>query len=180
MTIYLRNRDSQRQKVYRWERAQWWWATGFQMATTRRGSSATTTICSATGDQSMALTLDQCRALTAKLWNQYPHRTNFQSPPNVMDGRGCRNARGGIGRIVLPVWARTVPIVCHEVAHSIVMSNQYGSRETGMYQIDPGHGPLFVGVYAQLLELAGVTSAASVRRTAVDSGIAVIDNPNLS
>jgi len=37
--------------------------------------------------------------------------------PAVMDGRGCRSARGSRYQIVLPRWARTRLVILHELAH---------------------------------------------------------------
>lgn len=36
----------------------------------------------------------------------------------VKDGRGCRWARGGRHHLTLPVWARTRPVILHELAHA--------------------------------------------------------------
>lgn len=38
----------------------------------------------------------------------------------IKDGRGCRWARGGGARITLPMWARTKPVILHEMAHCLV------------------------------------------------------------
>lgn len=40
--------------------------------------------------------------------------------PRVGDGRGCRSALGGYRGIDIPRWARTRPIVLHELAHFAV------------------------------------------------------------
>lgn len=36
----------------------------------------------------------------------------------IADGRGCRSARGSRTRLTLPVWARTRPVILHEMAHA--------------------------------------------------------------
>ncbi|MGV6826564.1 MAG: hypothetical protein ACWA5Q_06285, partial [bacterium] len=81
----------------------------------------------------------------------------------IKDGRGRRHAaatRAG-NAIFLPRWARTVPIVCHEVAH--LLSNDK-------------HGPEFVAQYCLLLEKSGlVPSARVVRMSAIDSGLVVAE-----
>lgn len=42
----------------------------------------------------------------------------------ISDGRGCRFARGGGRHLILPVWARTKPVILHEMAHCLVGSSQ--------------------------------------------------------
>lgn len=41
-------------------------------------------------------------------------------PIEVADGRGTRVARGGYGFLNLPRWARTLPVILHELAHASV------------------------------------------------------------
>lgn len=44
----------------------------------------------------------------------------------VQDGRGCRMARGGRSYLVLPMWARTKPVILHEMAHSATPGAGHG------------------------------------------------------
>lgn len=155
-------RDSQRSKVYAWEREQPWWATrGYRMVS-RRGNCISSVSSGPKGDPAQFISLDECQKLVDTLWASYPHQHSTTPAPDVRDGRGRRHACGSSRRISLPLWARTTSVVCHELAHSICFRN-------GVQ--DPGHGAYFVGVYARLLSLAGLASEASVLRSAVDSGL---------
>lgn len=60
----------------------------------------------------------------------------------VGDGRGARRAFANAHRVVLPRWARTVMMACHEVAHTVVCRNPWP---------DPGHGPTWAAVYLALV-----------------------------
>lgn len=60
--------------------------------------------------------------------------------PRVADGRGCRWARGGVGKITIPLWARSRWIVLHELAHSLT-SRRHAA-----------HGPEFCRNYLELVE----------------------------
>lgn len=86
------SRDTQRSKVYRWERR---WVLGWD------------------GPE---MTLDECRALVERVLKAFGGR----SFPRIADGRGTRIARGSRYRISLPRWARRRPIVLHEVAHALL------------------------------------------------------------
>lgn len=63
--------------------------------------------------------------------------------PRVKDGRGTRNARGGMFYISIPLWARSSDIVLHELAHTVTIRT-YGYGETA------AHGPEFCAVYLRL------------------------------
>lgn len=170
-----RTRDSQRSKVYAWERQQSWWAQQEAVLKTRWGSTTYSQRIQSQGDPSLMLSLDECKALVAKLWSAFPCT---QPVPVVKDGRGCRYARGCWRYVIFPVWSRTIPIVCHEVAHALTQANNscytdfYGKRH-----VDPGHGPMWLGIYAQLLELAGVANASTVRESALRARLHVIPSP---
>jgi len=88
--IHRRLRDSQRSRVYRWERE--WLLEGPEM------------------------TLDECRALVEKVCRAFG-RDAF---PRLKDGRGTRRAKATIGCISLPRWARRPQIVLHETAHTLL------------------------------------------------------------
>jgi hypothetical protein len=161
-------RDTKRGKIYRWEREQWWWRTASATTRITRGGAAST-VCYFGNDSPMPL--DQCAALIEKLWKNYSHPLNKRTPPKLADGRGCRRAWGERSRITLPVWARTAPVVCHEVAHAIEMGSRAGRP------IEAGHGPTWIGIYCELLELAGITRALPTKMSAIDSGLDVNMNP---
>lgn len=88
--------DSQRQAVYDWERSLPQWES--------HGS----------------LTLDECKALVARVWADYlPSR----AMPPVHDGRGRRKAGGASWGVFLPRWSRSPMVVLHEVAHALTMTS---------------------------------------------------------
>ena len=88
-----RARDSQRQKVYDWERKHWgpWEGDG-------------------------DLTLAQCDALIKRVYALYGY-----PPPMLKDGRRCKRAYGGKLFIKLPRWSRRDIIVLHECAHGLAL-----------------------------------------------------------
>ena len=90
MTTYGRQRDSQRAKVYKWERE------------------------SLFPRDRVHLSLEDCKDIVSDAFDLYGIPT-----PTVADGRGTRWARGSLRRINLPIWARTLPVVLHESAHGI-------------------------------------------------------------
>lgn len=85
-------RDSQRSKVYGWER----------LLNPK--------------DEQEELSLAECEQLVKDVWAAYrPH----QRLPRVADGRGTRNATGSSWKINLPLWSRNRITVLHETAHSL-------------------------------------------------------------
>lgn len=108
-------RDTQRSAVYAWERALPQWVSRGEM------------------------TLAECRALVARVWEDY--RPGAQRP-DVVDGRGTRWARGGRSRISLPLWSRSALVVLHETAHSLTTDNSH-------------HGPDFARLCLDLFERYG-------------------------
>lgn len=84
-----------------------------------------------------AITLDECRLLIDKVCLAYGIRT-----PRVKDGRGTRVARGGFSLISLPIWARCVGVVLHEVTHTILANR--------CSKVAP-HGPEFARLMAELV-----------------------------
>lgn len=84
--------DTQRAAVYAWERELPQWES--------RGD----------------LSLDECRALVARVWADYrPGGT----PPPIHDGRGRRKAAGASYGLWLPRWSRSPMVVLHEAAHAL-------------------------------------------------------------
>lgn len=103
--------DSQRSALYSWERSLPQW--------TGHGT----------------LTLDECKALIARVWADYrPGAT----PPTVTDGRAARSARGSSWSIKLPRWSRSPMVVLHETAHGLTMTQ------------DDWHGPVFATLCLEL------------------------------
>jgi hypothetical protein len=92
-----RPRDSQRKKVYRWERAM------IQMY----GITAT-------------LGIDDCQKLVNRICDEFG-----RTAPQVLDGRGRRSPcyRPVSHTISLPKWSRSRWFVCHELAHSFLNRN---------------------------------------------------------
>ena len=119
-------RDSQRSKVYAWERTQPWWQTA------QRGGGYTEVASSAV----RPLTLGECERFLSRVLTKAGVDT-----VTLGDGRGARWARGGSWKITLPVWARTRPVMLHEAAHSIAVQRGVSDR----------HGPIFVRIYLDLL-----------------------------
>lgn len=119
-------RDSQRSAIYRWERA----------------------LPGGMPDTSRELSLDECRALVARVWDEY---RPGDAPPRISDGRGTRIARGGSTGLNLPRWARRPLTVLHEVAHSLMPNRDEGA-----------HGPEFATLLLDLLtRYAGVDRVAA-------------------
>lgn len=136
-----RDRDNQRKRVYDWERA--------HVPGHDDGMDATT-----------RMPLEECRALVESVAADY----NL-TPPVVKDGRGRRNAIGGQTTISLPLWARCVPIVLHEVAHTILLQKgQYGAAY---------HGPDFMRVFLDLLEKYAKLPLRELRSSAAKAGLRV-------
>jgi len=125
-----RARDSQRSKVYAWERAH---------------------VPDFDGKGTYKLTLRQCEIMINRVWADY---RPGEHAPRVADGRGCSNAKGGRWRITLPRWARTVPIVLHELAHPLTP-----------HPAAP-HGPEFVRLFIDLLVRYDEGDKAELLRTA--------------
>ena len=132
-------RDYQRSRVYRWEHSEWWWADHFR-----------------TPGKEPELSLDDMSRLAVDI-------TGVRV--TVKDGRGRRNAAGSYHSktIWMPRWARTVPVLCHELAHVHTHTRDGG-----------GHGPWFVAKYCRFLERAGIVGSARVTRmSAIDFGLDV-------
>ena len=90
-------RDTQRSKVYGWERATF----------------------TTDGNFTEELTMQECKRIISHVRDAYGVYTYFR----VADGRGCRFARAGSTTITLPRWARNRFVVLHELAHHILCVN---------------------------------------------------------
>lgn len=130
-----RAHDSQRAKVYNWERAH---VPGWQPARWCR-----------IDDE---LSLEDCTALVIQIWKDYHPG---QMPPRVTPGHMARRATGCRERINLPCWARQMPVVLHETAHSLqpmVQRKDAADDPMGGRLVSVAwHGPEFVRLYIELL-----------------------------
>ena len=103
----LKPRDSQRSKLYRAEHE------AFGEAWSKNGH----------------FTLPQAEAYVKRVWrskfvqNKFP-LTVINHVPRVTDGRGRRKAAGSISHIKLPRWARTKPVILHEIAHALSVADR--------------------------------------------------------
>ena len=120
------NRDTQRQRLYDWE--------------------------GDTVPQGPTLSLEDCQHIVDQVWADYHDESD---PPAVVDGRGRRNAGGSRYKISLPVWARNLRTVLHEVSHSIV----------GSYKVAP-HGPEYLRLFIDLLDHWGLSNSGELSRSA--------------
>ena len=117
-------RDSQRGKVYKWERQ-------FQ----ERGTFCAKTFAYRCHNE---MSMDEIKALVAKVNRHFKMR-----PTRIDPGAGRRSAYSYGGKIALPKWARQPVVVLHEMAHEV---HRYLGR--------PGHaihGREFVGIEMYLL-----------------------------
>ena len=73
--------------------------------------------------------------------------------PIVCNARGYSGewATASSKRIVLPIWARTTPIVLHEVAHYLLANHDEACGGHGNDSVFARHGPFFVRLYIELL-----------------------------
>ncbi len=69
-----------------------------------------------------------------RIQDAFPFSVRNRSMPVVKDGRGTRIARGGSSHINIPLWARDTRVVIHEMTHTITVRISYDA---------PGHGWLF-------------------------------------
>jgi hypothetical protein len=134
-----RERDNQRQRVYDWEG------------------------CAKTGKRDLGLS--HCQALVDDAYARF----GLPYPARVEDGRGRRNASGGIDKVKLPRWARNEEIVLHEAAHGIT------DRLYGVHL--PGHGPEFVLVLMDLLAWRKLATKREMRATAKEHRVKIACGP---
>lgn len=121
-----RERDSQRSKVYKAERAIW-----------QAHRQPLPTVRDVERYVKRMFTMLRVR-------DAYPVATDtWQQLPEVRDGRGCRSARGGRNRITIPLWARDTFVVTHELAHT------FCQREHG--EKTAAHGWEYCSIYLKLV-----------------------------
>lgn len=144
----MRARDSQRSRVYAWERT-------------------------LAGDEDPAeLSLQECADMIRRVHSWY----GLSVLPRVKDGRGTRLARGSDRAINLPHRARRPRSVLHEAAHSVVeiFSTQISRGASDPRSPRPAwHGPEFVTILIDILERAEIGRGADLRRSARIAGIKV-------
>lgn len=113
-------RDNQRSRVYRAERLAW----------------------SVYDDSVMRkLSLTEIERLVRRMSPVYEYGgrlAGMKRPIKVGAGQGARRACAYSDRVVFPLWARTLPVVCHEMAHI----------RAGL---DHGHNGPFVSEYIRLV-----------------------------
>jgi hypothetical protein len=115
-------RDSQRSKVYAWERA-------VLPGTFTAGGKK--------------ISLTKCEALVKRIWRD---QGRVDPPPAISDGRGCKRAYTLEDTLIkLPRWARKPEVVIHEIAHALLHRRRVAHDLAA-------HGPEFVVQYIDLLE----------------------------
>lgn len=140
----LPKRDSQKAKLYRAERRAFGAAFGEKLE-----------------DGSIpAVTRFVRRVEASKTWSKLLREAGKALfPIKVDDGRGCRIARGGYW-IRLPRWARTIPVILHEMAH--------------VARPAANHNWPFAEAYVRLVSrFIGVEAAASLKRAFKDAGVRI-------
>lgn len=135
----MRPRDKQRSRVYAWERA-------FVGGSFYQGS----------------LALREVQALVSRVWAAERARYGLAGvpAPAIHDGRGCRWARGGLSKLVLPRWARSPWVALHELAHALTPK-------------DEAHGPRFVAVLVGIAARHTGVDADQALQMAADMGVRV-------
>ena len=89
-----------------------------------------------------------------RIQDAFPFSVRNRSMPVVKDGRGTRIARGGSSHINIPLWARDTRVVIHEMTHSITVRISF---------VAPGHGWLFCqNLLIMTLHLMGHPEPVSV------------------
>ena len=98
--------------------------------------------------QSPLLTVTDVETFVKKVWTSERVKKSFPkavvrgSEPKVKDGRGRRNACGGVHSISIPLWARNSWVVVHELSHTITQ-REFGFRVAA-------HGWQFCHVFLKL------------------------------
>src|SRR6266508_2632211 len=142
----MRTRDSQRSKVYAWERTV------------------------SNDEQGAEMSLEECAVMIRRALSWY----GLSGLPRIKDGRGTRLARGSDRAINLPRWARRPRSVLHEAAHSVVesFSTQAARSDSNPRSARPAwHGPEFVTVYIDILERTKIGRGVVLRRSARTAGV---------
>lgn len=121
-------RDSQRSKVYVWERQ----LPGWYVADAWIGAGHSSAYRSGSGKS--PLPLDNIRQFVKEAWADYYGENS--NPPQIKDGRGQRSATGSRWELKFPLWSRTPIVICHELAHAMTKDR---------------HGPEFSRCFLELM-----------------------------
>ncbi len=150
-----KTRDSQRSKVYAWERAipgyqeGKWEAVPVRKYCLPDGSTSvfSTRRCRIADEMS----LDDCTALITKVWKAYHPAARYV--PKVTPGHLARRATGSRERISLPRWSRQSTIVLHETAHSLQPPIRWVEADAPDEHLVAvaWHGPEFMRLFIELL-----------------------------
>ncbi len=94
---------------------------------------------------------------------------------DVRARRGSRAAHyEAPGTIAVPVdgrWAMRELVLCHELAHHLVLHEHSGHRHPG-HEHTPGHGPAFREAYAELVTMVIGPEVALLLRAGFDQALA--------
>ncbi len=146
-----KTRDSQRSKVYAWERNLPGYQEGKWEAVVVRkyhaddGSTSKFSTLRCRIDDEMSL--DECVVLITKVWKAY-QPTRYV--PKVTPGYLARRATGSRERINLPRWSRQPTIVLHETAHSLQAPGRFSDNHDDLVAV-AWHGPEFMRLFIELL-----------------------------
>lgn len=157
-------RDTQKSKVYKWERSLPSWLPCLQ-----RGRGFLPERCHT------PMTLDECNRLNNKVWRLYFSEQSVG--PMIHDGRGCRVAIGGAFDLKLPRWVRFPAGVLHEIGHAIVgraqMHRNVHRPLTERERWPAAHGPEFASLLVSLLSRYADTgmSRGALARSARAAGV---------
>lgn len=126
-----RVRDNQRQRVYNWERH---------------------TLC--IWDYP-TIEMPEVKKLVKRISDRYQ-----LAVPEVGYGQGAVNASyRSEHKVVFPCWARTIPVVCHEMAHAVTARVHWGRAVAA-------HGKEFVRIYMDTLVWQEVATIEALINTA--------------
>lgn len=156
---FYRGRDQQRQRCYDWERTQSWWCTATETASGIRYRHSTSFQTPYSKNSAPIMTMDECRAFVAMVYR----KLGRVDPPRIKDGRGTTFARGGWRSINLPLWARTKPVILHELAHNL------SARD----YIDDGHGPWYMRYFIDLVARFLGADKSAMLKSAKAAGLKV-------
>lgn len=84
--------------------------------------------------------------------------------PKIKDGRRNRKASANSYVVTLPLWSRTIPVVIHEVCHSIIGLHRHGLA---------WHGPEYCRVFFHLIAKTGKITEAELVKQAKAFGLKV-------
>lgn len=144
-------RDSQRSKVYRWERNLPGYQAGKWVITTARDNGTISKFDTRRCRIDDEMSLHDCVALITKVWKAYHPAARYV--PLVTPGHLARRATGSRERINLPRWSRQVTIILHETAHSLQPPIRWVEADAPDEHLVAvaWHGPEFMRLFIELL-----------------------------